>query len=346
MSSTREYLRRAWDAVIASPFADNPLLLAVAGIGFSVSFQTIAHLAAAHHLPGPGVLYPIGIDVMILALILEARKLVTLGRSDIVPRVMAWVLTGFTIYVNVHGSPASDLLGRALHAVMPALWVVFLELTRQRQKADVDTDRSLEAMPLARWFADLPWRTAGMKRRQVLNGVRNYRVMCAREEARILARSLAKDVWGRRWRRKAPVLLREHLRLGTFPAEVADAAAAATRGVMPSMAEPVEKWVAGLVKQQAGAASRVKQQRRAVETSPPAAALPADMSTASSADMSATRQPVTPPEVSGRAEAARLLMEKPGMKLEDVAAAAGVSLSTVNRVKREMPTPLHIAKEA
>lgn len=343
MSSAREQLRKAWGAVVTSPLADNPLLLAVAGIGFAVSFQTITREATRHGMPGWPQMYPVGIDVGILALILEARKLVARGRSDIIPRVMAWVLTGFTIYVNIHGSPASDWLGRVLHAIMPALWVVFLELTRRRQKADVDTERALEPIPLARWFADWPWRVAGMKRRQILNEVKSYRVMCAREEARLLARSLARDVWGWRWRRKAPVMLREHLRQGSFPEEVTEAAGAATWGAMPSMADPVERWITGLVKQAAGAASRVRQQKRSVEAPAVPAALPSGMPDTVSAGVSVTRSPVTRGNPGGRAEAERLLREHSDMTLPEIAEAAGVSLSTVNRVKSKMPTPLRVA---
>ena len=109
-------LSAAWDL-----FTENPVLLAVAGIGFAVSFQTIARVATEQHMPGWPILYPLGIDVGILALIVESRRAIDAGRSDLVPRVMAWALAALTIYVNAHGAPAHDWLGRALHVVMPAL---------------------------------------------------------------------------------------------------------------------------------------------------------------------------------------------------------------------------------
>jgi Protein of unknown function (DUF2637) len=344
MNGMGTHARKTRDVIVSSPLVDNPLLLAVAGIGFAVSFQTITREATAHGMPGWPQLYPIGIDIGILALVLEARKRIARGRSDIVPRVLAWGLTALTIYVNIHGSPATDWLGRVMHAVMPALWVVFLELTRSRQKVDVDVERELESIPVKRWFADWPWRVTGMKRRQIFSEVKSYRVMCAREEARILARSLARDVWGWQWRRKAPVMLREHLKHGTFPAEVAEAAATAAWGSMPAMDEPVEKWLTGLVKQATGAASRVKQQRRAVEASTAPPALPAGASAPVTPDMPVTRQSVTRGNTKGRKEAERLLREESAMTLQEIAAAAGVSLSTVNRVKADMPAQLRLAK--
>src|ERR1017187_9040233 len=104
--------------------ADNPALIGVAGIGFAVSFQTISRLAVTHHLPGWPVLYPLGIDVGILALIIESRKAIAARRSDLVPRVLAWVLAALTIYVNAHGAPAHDWLGPGLHGGLAPLWVL------------------------------------------------------------------------------------------------------------------------------------------------------------------------------------------------------------------------------
>jgi hypothetical protein len=343
MNAMGTHARNAGNALMRSPLADNPLLLVVAGIGFSVSFQTITRIATHLGMPGWPVLYPIGIDVYILAMTLEARHLVSRKRSDIVPRVIAWALTALTVYINIHGSPADNWVGRTLHGVMPCLWVVFLELTRRRQKTDIRVDQSLEPIPLARWLADWPWRVAAMRRRQVLTRTKAYSVLCAREEARLLAISLARDVWGEKWKREAPVPVRHQLKQGTLPAEVSQAAEMAVFGPV-SMAEPVEKWVTDALKQSAGAVARVRQQRKAVEPPPVTSPVvsPA-VSATDSPDMPATRQPVTRPATSGREEAKRLLQET-SMTLEEIATAAGVSLSTVNRVKKELPSRLRVAK--
>ena len=346
MDGIRTQVRKAGNAFARSPLADNPLLLVVAGIGFSVSFQTISRIATHLSMPGWPILYPLGIDVYILALTLEARHLVSRKRSDIVPRVLAWALTAFTVYINIHGSPADNWVGRALHGIMPCLWVVFLELTRRRQKTDVRVDQSLEPIPLARWLADWPWRVTAMRRRQVLGRIKSYRVLCAREEARLLAISLAKDVWGKHWKRDAPVLVSHQLRQGTLPATVSQAAEMADFGPV-SMAEPVEKWVTDALKQSAGAVARVRQQRQAVEPPPatrPAVSAPVPVTVSS--DMPVTRQPVARPAATGKDEAKRLLQAQPSMTLPQIAAAACVSLSTVNRAKKELPPLLRLAEDA
>lgn len=217
---------KLWDKIKASPLADNPLLLGVAGIGFAVSFQTISHEATLHHMPGASPLYPVGIDIGILALVLEARHLAKRRRSDLVPRVIAWALSLGTIYVNVHGSPPHDWLGRTLHAIMPALWIVFLELTRYRQRADIRKSEQVDPVPLVRWLLD-PWGTAKLKRRMVLQNVQSYRLAAALEDARHHMRDLAVAHYGGwlRYLLKAPALLRTNIRKGRLGDEVTAAVA-------------------------------------------------------------------------------------------------------------------------
>jgi hypothetical protein len=221
-------LKSGWAAVTASPLADNPLLLGVAGIGFAVSFQTVSRQAAAHGLPGWPALYPIGIDVGILALMNEAAKLRRRKRSDLVPRALAWALSLGTIYVNIHGSPPHDWLGRTLHAIMPALWIVFLELTRWRQLADIRQVEHADPVPLARWVLD-PWGTVKLKRRMVLQNIQSYRLACALEDARKHMRDLARAQYGGRWRyfAHAPALLRSNIRKGRLGDAVTAAVTAA-----------------------------------------------------------------------------------------------------------------------
>jgi Protein of unknown function (DUF2637) len=327
--------RHAHLTAARSLLADNPLLPGVAGIGFAVSFQTIAKLAEAHGLPGWPVLYPIGVDVGILALIVESRKAIDDGRSDLVPRALAWLLSGFTIYVNGNGSPAHDWLGRSLHVVMPCLWVAFLELTRWRRLAKKRAEEKRERIPRARWLAS-PWRTPGMWRRMIVHDVRSYPVAVAREDARLLAMDLAAAVYGRRWKREAPALLRHHLRTGTLPDAVASACSMARPGYAPAVAGPVEDWIAGAPKQAASAAARVKREQHAIET-PAGAPEPGQKARQHPRQGSATGR------ARANAKAARLLTANPGMPLAEVAAKSGVSERTASRIKSGLPTPLHLA---
>jgi hypothetical protein len=314
--------------------ADNPLLLGVAAIGFSVSFQTIAREATAHHLPGWPVLYPLGIDVGILSLILEARKLVAIKRSDIVPRVLAWLLTGFTIYANVHGSPAHDWLGRGLHAVMPCLWVVFLELTRRRQLADERKASKADPIPLARWLFS-PWRTLRLKRRMVLHDVTSYTLAVTLEDARLHALDLARAHYGRwQWRRDAPALLRARLRSGRLGDAVTVAAMKAVKeGSAGGWEDDVRETVTKAVTEGDKLTADVRRERRSIETAK-----------AQPNDSQKTRQPAghkpATDRAKARAKATAILTANPATPLADVARRSGVSERTAQRIKSGLPTRL------
>lgn len=213
---------------MATLLGGNPLLYAVAAIGFSVSFQTIAHAAKAHHLPGYPVLYPLGLDAGILALIVESRHLIRLRKSDAVPRFLAWLLTGVTVYANVHGSPPHDWVGRGLHAVMPCLWVVGLELTRRRMIAS-EVERR-DKIPLARWML-APLSTFRLWRWMVLWQITSYSLALEREQVRRRAIAALKAEHGGKWRSLADSSVVWQLRHGI---DVEGAAAAAIRAAEPA----------------------------------------------------------------------------------------------------------------
>lgn len=313
--------------------ADNPLLLGVAGIGFSVSFQTIAREATAHHLPGWPVLYPLGIDVGILSLILEARKLVAIKRSDLVPRVLAWLLTAFTIYANVHGSPPHDWLGRGLHAVMPCLWVVFLELTRRRQLADVRKASKADPIPLARWLFS-PWRTLRLKRRMVLHEVTSYHLAAALELARLHMLGLARAHFGRRWHGQAPVLLRTRIRSGHLGDDVALAVAeAVTAGRSGGWESAVREAVTTAVTEGDKLTADVRRERRSIETAK------AKTSASQTARQPAGQKPASD-RAKARAKATAILTANPATPLAEVSKKSGVSERTAQRIKSGLPTRL------
>lgn len=317
--------------------ADNPLLLGVAGIGFSVSFQTIAREATAHHLPGWPVLYPLGIDVGILSLILEARKLITLGRSDIVPRTLAWLLAGFTIYANVHGSPAHDWLGRGLHAVMPSLWIVFLELTRRRQLAVARKASKADPIPLSRWLLS-PWRTPGVRRRMVLNDVTSYSLAVVLEHARLHALDITRAHFGRRaWRREAPSLLRSRLRSGRLGDGVTAAATlAAAGGDAGGWEDAVREMVAKAITDGDKLTADVRSARRSIEAT---AATPSGRQDG----RQNPRRKAATPAASKRARATAILTANPATPLAEVVRRSGVSERTAQRIKADLPTRLRVA---
>jgi Protein of unknown function (DUF2637) len=321
---------------------DNPVLPVIAGVGFAVSFQTIARLATEQHMPGWPVLYPILIDVFLLGVIVEARKAADDGRSDLAPRLVAWVLAGFTIYVNAHGSPGRDWLGIALHVAAPAAWITFLELTRWRKLRRQVSRR--DRIPVARWILS-PGTSAGMYRRMVLHNVNSYRVALAREEARMLALDLAAAVFGKRWKRDAPVVLRHQLRAGTLPDDVSRLCAMAEQGLAPALATPVEEWVTKAQRERVTAVARVRRETRAIEQgadSPPAAtgSAPSD----APAKPRAARQNAVSANAAKRAKAERLLRANPALSRAEVVKRSGVSERTADRIRAQLPRQLHVAE--
>jgi Protein of unknown function (DUF2637) len=249
---------------LRSLVAGNPLLPIIAGIGFSLSFQTIAHQATVHHLPGWAPLYPILIDTGILAFTIEARHAIDAGRSDLVPRMITWALSAFTVYVNVHGSPPHDWLGRSMHAAAPAMWVLFLELTRWRKVRKVRAEKQPDRIPRIRWLLR-PLRTAGMWRRMTEHGVTSYTIAVARESARLLAIDLTRAAYGKNWKHDGPPLLVSQLHEGTLPAEVAEVCAEARPGLPVDVADLVETWVVEAKTRRIKAAVRVtREEQRAM----------------------------------------------------------------------------------
>jgi hypothetical protein len=322
-----------------SLFTENPLLLLIAGIGFSVSFQTIKAEAVAQHMPGNPLLYPLLFDALFLGFTIEARKAIDDGRSDLVPRALAWAAGVFTIYVNAHGAPPRDWLGIILHVSAPCAWIAFLELTRWRKLRRKRAERQ-DGIPLARWVAE-PVRTLGMRKRMVVHNVTSYPVAVAREEARLLAIDVARASLGRRWKRHAPAVLRHHLTNGTLPADVAQACEAAAYG-RSAIAEPAEQWVTDALAARDKAVAKVRAQKRALD---PTAATPEDAPQPRQNSRQPARQGGASENARKRAKAKRLLSATPVPTLADVADKTGLSERTVSRIKSGLPASLDEARQ-
>ena len=310
--------------------ADNPALIGVAGIGFAVSFQTISRLAVTHHLPGWPVLYPLGIDVGILALIIESRKAIDARRSDLVPRVLAWVLAALTIYVNAHGAAAHDWLGRAMHVVMPALWIVFLELTRWRKLAKRRTDDKREGIPLARWIA-APCSSLVMHRRMVLRDIRSYPLAVELDDAHRFVKDITAAHFGPGWRKEAPRVLMARLRSGRLGDDVTRSVTmTVSAGVTGGWESAARDMVKTAITEGDRLTADVKRERRQI-----------DRQDEQQNDAPKTRQTAGQNQLSAtavkRQKAQRLLAADPSMATAEVMRKSGVSESTVTRIRRELP---------
>jgi Protein of unknown function (DUF2637) len=331
-ADTPGQMRTAWGLV-----RDNPVLPVIAVIGFAVSFQTIAGLAKAQHMPGWPVLYPVLIDVFLLGVAIEARRASADGRSDLVPRLITWALAAFTVYVNAHGAPAGDWVGIALHIAAPVAWITFLELARWRKLRRAPSRR--DRIPVARWLLS-PLTSAGMYRRMVLGNVTSYLVAYAREEARMLALDLTAAVWGKRWKREAPTVLRHQLRAGTLPGDVSRLCETAPSGIPPAVTGPVEAWIAAIQQQHASAVVRARRDASAIEQG----AAPSGAPASAPVKRASTRQKPPSARAVKRANAERLLRANPAMSRAELVERTGVSPRTADRIRAEMPRHLHVAE--
>jgi len=313
-----------------SLLSSNPLLPLVALAGFAASFETIANLARKHGLPGSPYMYPGGIDVGILALVIESRRAIEDSRSDLVPRVLAWVLSGFTIYVNAHGSAGGDWTGRALHIVMPSLWVAFLELTRWRRIRKAAKERGTrDRIPLAHWLAS-PVPTMFMWRRMVLRDIKSYSVAIRMEDARRLARDLCRAHYGKGWKRQAPQVLTARIRAGRLGPAVL---IAATADAHADIDEAVRAMVTLSITAGDQLTLKVRQERERIDRQdehqkPPPAERRKPPRTERQQTLSASAR--------RRAAVEKILGDNWDTPLPEVVAKTGASPATVGRVKQAM----------
>jgi hypothetical protein len=182
-------------------------------LGFLNSFARVADAARASfgHL---ACTVPIGVDLGIA--VFSALDIV-LARLDMRLRwlrLIPWTLTAATVYLNVAGEPT--VFGKVAHAVLPALWVVAVEVAAHvvRVRAGLAAGTRMDRIRASRWFLD-PLHTLALWRRMVLWEIRSYPDALSRERGRLLALTGMQDTYGPvRWRWKAPRRTRALYRLG------------------------------------------------------------------------------------------------------------------------------------
>ena len=207
-------------------------LVTVLGLlGFVNSFAAVADAAR----PSFGRLawsVPIGID---LGIAIFAALDIVLARLDMRVRwlrFIPWALTAATVYLNV--AQEATVFGRIAHAVLPALWVVAVEIAAHvvKVRAGIHAGTRMDGIRTSRWIL-APWPTLKLWRRMVLWEIRSYPDALARERARVLALTDLQDTYGRwAWRRRAPRRVRALYRLGDLTS--ADGGPAAEVTAAPS----------------------------------------------------------------------------------------------------------------
>jgi hypothetical protein len=157
---------------------------------------------------------PVGID---LGIAIFAALDIVLSRLDMRVkwlRLIPWVLTAATVYLNVASEHTA--FGAIAHAVLPALWVIAVEIGAHvvKVRAGIEAGTRMDAIRASRWVL-APWPTAKLWRRMVLWEIRSYPTALHRERDRLLARTDLQDTYGTvAWRWKAPRRTRALYRLG------------------------------------------------------------------------------------------------------------------------------------
>ncbi|MGW1041042.1 DUF2637 domain-containing protein [Streptomyces sp. NPDC002547] len=197
----------------------------IATVGFVGSYEAVRRLAEEKGFGWFAQVFPLGIDIGIAVLLSLDLALTWIDLKWAPLRYIAWVLTAGTVVFN---SAASwpDLLGAAMHGVIPLLFIAVVEAVRNAiaKAAAIEDDQHMESIRLARWFlAPIP--TFLLWRKMKLWELRSYEQVILLEQERLVYQARLHARFGRRWRRKAPVEALMPLRLSQYGVPLAETAA-------------------------------------------------------------------------------------------------------------------------
>jgi hypothetical protein len=162
-------------------------------------------------------LVPIVVDMTVFVFSGVDLVLARLDMSHPLARWTVYGATGGTVWLNY--SVGGSVAGRVAHVLMPAIWVVFVELMRHvvRRQANLATGSHREPIPTARWLLS-PWPTLKLWRRMVLWRVHSYPRALDQEKMRLGAVAAAREMHGRLWRFRISPLTRLQINLGELGA--------------------------------------------------------------------------------------------------------------------------------
>ncbi|MEV6502177.1 DUF2637 domain-containing protein [Streptomyces prunicolor] len=211
----------------------------IAGIGFAGSYAAVRELAIKKGFGEFSYFFPIGIDAGICVLLALDLLLTWIRMPFPLLRQTAWLLTVATVAFNA--AAATDPLGRAMHAVIPVLFVVTVEAARHAvgRIADITADKHMEGVRLTRWLLS-PIPTFLLWRRMKLWELRSYEQVIKLEQDRLVYQARLHSRFGRAWRRKAPVESIMPLRLARYGIPLAETAPSglAAAGIEPVLLPP------------------------------------------------------------------------------------------------------------
>lgn len=209
------------DKVVAVPAG--VMLLGVGALGAWVSFHNV-RTAMEPSFGGLAWAVPVAVDLGIFLFTALDLLLTRLRLRPVWLRFVPWGLIACTIYLNIEPSLGKgDTRGAVGHMVVPAIWVIAVEVTAgivRRVAGLTESDDArrargrMDRVRLSRWLL-APVSTALLWRRMVLWETRSYREALGRERDRLLARTHLQDTHGPiKWRWQAKRRDRALYRLG------------------------------------------------------------------------------------------------------------------------------------
>lgn len=274
--------------------------IVIAGIGFAGSYRAVTELAADKGFGNFAYAFPIGIDAGIGVLLALDLLLTWLRIPFAALRYCAWGLTAATIAFNAAAAWGDDL-AVAMHATIPALFVIVVEAARHAvgRIAQLHSDTHYDSPPRIRWFL-APWPTYRIWRRQRMWNIRSYERVIEMERQTKILKATLRARHGRRWRSKAEQRETLALRLTHLGTPVADTLAA--RYETGVAARPATRRATASASPLPAHGSNTAPAATATPTASPQPALtasasrPADDMPAASPDAANANQPAATPE--------------------------------------------------
>ncbi|MFD3662709.1 DUF2637 domain-containing protein [Streptomyces sp. NPDC058659] len=177
--------------------------LAIATAGFVGSYTAVRALAEEKGFGSFAPAFPLAVDLGIAVLLALDLALTSVNLKYPLLRYIAWLLTAATIFFNA-ASSWPDVLGSAMHATIPVLFIAVTEAMRNAiaKATDLELDQHMDSIRLSRWFLQ-PVATFSIWRDMKLWEIRSYALALERYQEKMLLRQDLRAKYGRGWRRKA-----------------------------------------------------------------------------------------------------------------------------------------------
>jgi hypothetical protein len=177
--------------------------LAIATAGFVGSYTAVRALAEEKGFGSFAPAFPLAVDLGIAVLLALDLALTSVNLKYPLLRYIAWLLTAATIFFNA-ASSWPDVLGSAMHATIPVLFIAVTEAMRNAiaKATDLELDQHMDSIRLSRWFLQ-PVATFSIWRDMKLWEIRSYALALERYQEKMLLRQDLRAKYGWGWRRKA-----------------------------------------------------------------------------------------------------------------------------------------------